>query len=478
MIKKVHIYAFLVILVVVLALMTFYYALSVCNEFYTGDVSDTEAIAVDPQNMCILPDGNMLIYGMYDYGTNQDSSYYKIYSKEGEVLAYSTLGMPGRAIDVTGVTASNDGFVFSCIDENTEDFRDVTGRLYYINSDYELEKTISLEVPAEDILYNVIPVDAAKELYACVSNFCVYIFTEDGSLATTLPLTNVARVLCVSKGDDTFVIGGTLAKDELLDSFKDSFVAGYDSQGNMLWQNVYCDKQNTISTIASLKYTGNGNFTAYGRYIDYSKNIEEGDTLTEMSIDEFYRLTYYGNHTDFQVITPDGVIDYTLQASVFLQNIDKDGKNTKAVEFNAFDDYAVPMPLNILFEDETGFLAMTNYTLTSYKSQRYNINIDLYDENLDVTESIRLTPNQRTKILFTMDSEKNIYTYHSLGGRTDVVVRSFDDSKVLADKLSEIELMLTVRDGFIKVYEIIDWIFIAVLVFFSQLIKTRRRFDK
>ena len=77
-----------------------------------------------------------------------------------------------------------------------------------------------------------------------------------------------------------------------------------------------------------------------------------------------------------------------------------------------------------------------------------------------------------------MDNEKNIYTYHSLGGKTDVVVRLFDDSTVLADKLAEVELMLTVRDGFIKVYEIIDWIFIAVLVFFSVLIKTRRRFDK
>lgn len=478
MTKKVYIYAFLVILVVVLALTTFYYSLYVCNEFYTGDVSDTEEIAADPQNMCILPDGNMLIYGMYDYGTSQNRSYYKVYSKEGNVLAYSTLGESGRAVEITGITAHEDGFVFSCIDENLEDFRDVSGRLYFVNYDYELEKTIPLAAPEEDILYNVIPVDSDDSLYACVSNFCVYIFTEDGSLETTLPLTNVAKVLCVSKGGDTFVIGGTLAMDELLDSFKDSFIAGYDSQGTMLWQNVYCEKENTISTIASLKHTGNGNFTAYGRYIDYSKNIEEGDTLTEMSIDEFYRLTYYGNHTDFQVITPDGVIDYTLQASVFLQNVDKDGNNTEAVEFNAFDDYAVPMPLNILFEDETQFIAMTTYTLTSYKSQRYNINIDLYDENLDIIESIRLTPNQRTKILFTMDNEKNIYTYHSLGGKTDVVVRLFDDSTVLANKLAEVELMLTVRDGFIKVYEIIDWIFIAVLVFFSVLIKTRRRFDK
>ena len=329
-----------------------------------------------------------------------------------------------------------------------------------------------------EVYYNIVPVDGSRKRFACISDFYVYIFSDEGAFVTRFPLTNVAKVLCVSKIDETYVIGGSLAKDELLDSFKDAFIAGYDEQGTMLWQNVYCENENVISTIVSLKNTGNGNFIAYGRYIDYSKNIEEGESLTEMSIDDFYRLTYYGNHTDFQVITPDGVIDYTLQASVFLQSLDSKGKNIKQIEFNAFDDYAVPMPLNVLFNNETEFIPMMTYTLTSYKSQRYNINIDLYNSDLTVAEEIRLKPNQRTKIIFTMNSDKNIYTYHSLGGLSDNVVRRFENSAELNEKLQEIELMLAVRDGFSKVYEIIDWLFIAVLVFFSQSIKACRRIDK
>ena len=102
----------------------------------------------------------------------------------------------------------------------------------------------------------------------------------------------------------------------------------------------------------------------------------------------------------------------------------------------------------------------------------------MYNSDLTVAEEIRLKPNQRTKIIFTMNSDKNIYTYHSLGGLSDNVVRRFENSAELNEKLQEIELMLAVRDGFSKVYEIIDWLFIAVLVFFSQSIKACRRIDK
>ena len=62
MTKKVYIYAFLVILLVVFVLTTFYYSLSVCNEFYTGDKNDTGDLAVEPQNMRVLPDGKLLIF--------------------------------------------------------------------------------------------------------------------------------------------------------------------------------------------------------------------------------------------------------------------------------------------------------------------------------------------------------------------------------------------------------------------------------
>ena len=481
MTKKVYIYAFLVILLVVFVLTTFYYSLSVCNEFYTGDKNDTGDLAVEPQNMRVLPDGKLLIFGTYDYGVKQNKGFYKIYDEYGKLITYATIGTEGRAIDVTGIQLTDSGFVFTCLDKSLSDFHDVTTQLYFVNSDYKVEKKIELETASDDeneVCYNVIPVDGAADLFASISNFSVYVFSDDGTLQTALPLTNVAKVLCVCKAEDTFVLGGSLAKDELLDSFKDSFISGYDEQGNMLWQNVYCEKENVISTVVSLKNMGNGKITAYGRYIDYSKNIEEGDSLTEMSIDDFYRLTYYGNHTDFHVITPDGVIDYTLQASVFLQSLDNEGNNIKQVEFSAFDDYAVPMPLNVLFENETEFIPMMTYTLTSYKSQRYNINVDIYDSDLNVTQEIRLKPNQRTKILFTMNNDKNIYTYHSLGGTADYVVRRFDNSIELSEKLQEIEILLTVRDGFSKVYEIIDWLFIAVLVFFSQSIKACRRIDK
>lgn len=479
--KKVFIYAFLVIFAVVFILTTFYYSLLVCNKFYTGDKNDTGDLVVEPQNMYVLPDGELLIFGSYDYGVKQNKGFYKIYDKNGNLITYATIGTEGRAIDITGVQLTDNGFVFTCIDKSLNDFRDVTAQLYFINSSYEVEKKVQLDMNSgeeNEVYYNIVPVDGSRKRFACISDFYVYIFSDEGAFVTRFPLTNVAKVLCVSKIDETYVIGGSLAKDELLDSFKDAFIAGYDEQGTMLWQNVYCENENVISTIVSLKNTGNGNFIAYGRYIDYSKNIEEGESLTEMSIDDFYRLTYYGNHTDFQVITPDGVIDYTLQASVFLQSLDSKGKNIKQIEFNAFDDYAVPMPLNVLFNNETEFIPMMTYTLTSYKSQRYNINIDLYNSDLTVAEEIRLKPNQRTKIIFTMNSDKNIYTYHSLGGLSDNVVRRFENSAELNEKLQEIELMLAVRDGFSKVYEIIDWLFIAVLVFFSQSIKACRRIDK
>ena len=116
--KKVFIYAFLVIFAVVFILTTFYYSLLVCNKFYTGDKNDTGDLVVEPQNMYVLPDGELLIFGSYDYGVKQNKGFYKIYDKNGNLITYATIGTEGRAIDITGVQLTDNGFVFTCIDKS------------------------------------------------------------------------------------------------------------------------------------------------------------------------------------------------------------------------------------------------------------------------------------------------------------------------------------------------------------------------
>lgn len=476
MTKRVFVYTFLVIFVVVFILVSLYYSIFLCNKFYIGDANDTSELSAAPDGMNVLPGGDLILYGSYDYGTKKDKSFYKVYNEEGKLLTYTTLGTDGRSVVMTGINATENRIIFTCIDTSLTDYLDTKCELYIVDSEYNVTQKILLETKQEqDAYYNVMPVDGTTDMFACVSTAYVDIFSDDGQLIYQLPIEKVAKVMCVSYTDNMFVIGGSLAPDELLDSFTDAFVAAYDTNGTKIWQNVYCENNNQVSTIVSIKHTGNGNVIAYGRYIDYSMNLEEGSSVSELSVDEFYRMTYYGNNTEFEVITPDGVKDYTLKASVFLQTINKDGENIKNIDYNVFENYAVPMPVDVMFSGNTEFVVMTSYSLIAYKTQTYNIDISILDSQLNMVNEYTIVPNDKTEMIFTMDEEQNIYGYYSLGGTQKYVARNLGTAESLIEEFKIINIAMLVRDVFVRVQEIIDLIFIGVLVFFTQSIKACRR---
>ena len=476
MTKRVFVYTFLVIFVVVFILVSLYYSIFLCNNFYMSDLNDIGELSAAPDGMNVLPGGDLILYGSCDYGTKKDKSFYKVYNEEGKLLTHTTLGTDGRRVVITGISVDENRLIFTCMDTSTTDYLDVRCELYMIDSEYNVAQKILLETKHEqDAYYNVMPVDGTSDMFACVSTAYVDIFSADGQLAYQLPIENVAKVMCVSLADGMFVIGGSLASDELLDSFTNAFIAAYDIGCTKIWQNVYCEKLNQVSTIVSVKHTGNGNVIAYGRYIDYSMNLEEGSSVTELSVDEFYRMTYYGNPTEFEIITPDGVKDYTLKASVFLQTVNRNGEDIKNIDYNVFEDYAVPMPVNVLFSENTEFIVMTSYSLVAYKTQTYNIDISILDSQLNTVNEYTIVPNDRTQMLFTMDEEQNIYGYYSLGGTNKHTVRNFGGVETLIEEFEIINIAMIVRDVFARIQEIVDLIFIGVLVFFTQSIKACRR---
>lgn len=476
--KKIIAYIFFVIFLVIFIITSFYYSIYVCNSFYKTDENDTHELAAIPDEMYALPSGDIIIYGAYNYGTKQNKSFYKIYNKDGSLITHTTIGTDGRTINITGFSIEKNGFVFTCVDSSNSDYMDVDCVLYKVDSEYNIKEKILLESQQEqNPYYNIVPVNNSDGLFACVSTSSLDIYSLDGNLVKNISISGFAKVLCASQLGEQLLIGGSLAPDELLDSFTCAFVCAYDMQGNQLWLNKYQEGGNKVATIVSLKYMNNGNVMAYGRYLDYSRNLEEGDILVEMSVDEFYRLTYYGNHTQFNVTTPDGIQDYTLQASVFLQTIDGNGENIKNVDYNVFDDYAVPMIVDVIDTKPADFTVLTTYRLYSYKARTYNIDITILDNKLETISSHSIVPNDRTEICFTMNDKQNIYIYRRLGGTDKYGITEYAQVSDLSEQMKIVNIAMQVRDVFIKIQGIIEYIAIGFIVFFTQSIKAMRRYD-